>query len=691
MQALPFINRSYAFKFAVLAALYALAVHASLYLAPTNGASIVFPAAALGLMALYFWGYELWPALMLPFLGVLLLHGHHPALATGIALGNVIESLVGAYVLHTLGFNALLTRLRDSLILIAAAVTGSLLSASIISASVYFFSPAGLAVASSIWSSLWIGHSVSLLAIAPFLLRWTVRPLFTKTSREVVEGIAVFGTIATLATLFTWTPYTSVASISVVYLLVIPLIWASLRTGPRGISLALALVALITSTGAVFGYAAEMSSNPMQLLFSVQLLIGTLSLIFLLFTSITEERKEAVQELRSHVTQLEEALLKIRTEDQAKTDFLAMLAHELRNPLAPILSSLELLQAQGATHPDAPKFITVMHSHVQTMTRLLDDLLDISRISRKKFKLQKEPVLLQTVLEQALQTVEQFIASREHKLQIELPEEPLWLEADPVRLGQVFVNLLNNAAKYTDTGGTLRIQASTQAGKLIIRVSDTGVGIPAHLRRVIFEPFSPASAMRKPGGLGVGLYLTKRLVELHQGSIAVVDEPGHQGSIFEIELPLPTQGVLPMEGTGQVRRRTAHRLAPAPHQGRPSALTILVVDDNEAAAQGLAALLTHNGHTTHLAYTGEEALVRAEELTPHVVLLDIGLPGKDGYEVAALLREAHNQSITLVALTGYGQEEDRQKAREAGFDYHLTKPVSIEDVKDVLAQLSEHH
>ncbi len=676
---------TYAARFVMLALVYAGVAWLSLTFVPpgSSGASLVWPVAAIGLAGLLFWGLNLWPALMLGLFLILMARGYTPLLATGVALGNTIEALVGTYILMQAGFHPIMSRLRDTLGLILASFTATFVSALFIAGSAaLFYSPAFNV---ELLVGLWIGHTVSLLSFGPFVMRWGYRPFFRKTWRELLEGFVGFSIIFVLLFLLTWTPHGSIGGISLVYVLILPLIWASLRTGPRGMALALFLLATIGISGVLWGYG-PVTEKAVQALFGMQTLIGALSLIFLLFTSLTEERKEAVIALEGHVGQLENALEKISSEDRAKSDFIAILAHELRNPLSPVLSGLEILKTRETGPQDVHQ---MMGAHLNTLARLLDDLLDITRISQNKFTLKYETTTLQDILERSLEMAGPYLSSRGHQFTKDIPQEDIWIDADPVRLSQVFVNLLNNAAKYTPEGGVIRLSVRREGKEAIVSVRDNGQGI-AHSRiRTVFEPFAGAGAQGVQPGLHIGLSLAKRMVEMHHGSIEAESPGAGEGSEFVVHLPLP-HALSPLmphpkhEPRGRFSKEAVAALAE-----KTGPMSVLVVDDNEAAAQMLGTLLTHNGHTVSLAHTGFAAIEAADASRPQVALIDIGLPDISGYEVGKRLRAKHGFDISLVALTGYGQEEDRQKATDAGFDDHLVKPVSIVDVERTLAKLKK--
>ena len=361
----------------------------------------------------------------------------------------------------------------------------------------------------------------------------------------------------------------------------------------------------------------------------------------------------------------EEAL---RTTDRRKDTFLAVLAHELRNPLAPMRNSLELLKRSESNPSINQRARATMERQLSHMVRLVDDLLDLSRINRDKLELQKQPVALSEVISQAVETVRPLILEARHELLIDLPPEPLQLNADTVRLSQAFSNLLNNACKYTEPGGHISLTAACNDGHVVVSVRDNGMGIPSDLSPKIFDMFTQANHTieRQHGGLGIGLALVKRLVEMHDGEVSAGGNPAGQGSEFQVKLPLM-----------EVPKMNE---SPNPYSTSPNSndqpLRILVVDDNRDSAETLSMLLELMGNELSVAYDGEQALAMANDIKPDVVLLDIGLPKLNGYEVAQQIRnEPWGGNPILIAITGWGQTEDKDLSRESGFDHHLVKPV----------------
>jgi two-component system CheB/CheR fusion protein len=369
----------------------------------------------------------------------------------------------------------------------------------------------------------------------------------------------------------------------------------------------------------------------------------------------------------------EEAL---READRRKDEFLAMLAHELRNPLAPIRNALHILKQPGASAAVLQQVRGMAERQVQHMARLLDDLLDVARISRGRIELRREAVDVAAVIGRAVEAVRPLIEDRRHELTVSLPGGPLRVEADPTRLEQVLANLLNNAAKYTDPGGRVWLSAARDGDEVVLRVRDTGIGIAPELLPRVFDLFVQAERPpdRSQGGVGVGLTLVKKLVELHGGRVEAASAGPGRGSEFVVQLP-----ALADERDGERPRGPGGTAAPLPCR------RILVVDDNRDAADGLALLLRLAGQDVRAAYDGPSALAQARDFQPALVFLDLGMPAMDGYEVAWRLRQEPGLGgVRLVALTGWGQAEDRQRSKQAGFDHHLVKPVEPDTLEKVL-------
>ncbi len=358
----------------------------------------------------------------------------------------------------------------------------------------------------------------------------------------------------------------------------------------------------------------------------------------------------------------------LRANDKRKDEFLAMLAHELRNPLAAIRNAVAL-GSHDADPSDVAWSMEVIHRQTGQLNRLIDDLLDVSRITQGMVQLRKELLDISEVLGRAVDAVRGLIEERRHALNVSLPPDPLALEGDPVRMEQIFVNLLTNAAKYTDHGGQITLQAARENGHVVVRVQDNGVGIPPDKLPQMFELFAQGnrSLARTEGGLGIGLTVVRSLTQMHGGSIQATSEGPGQGSEFVVRLPAAPAPEVPSE--------VAAVPAPATPVEKPR-VRVLVVDDNVDSARATAKILARNGYDVQVAYDGPEAVETAILHQPAFVFLDIGLPGMNGYEVATRLRqEPELKGAMLVAVSGYGEEGDRRRSREAGFDQHLVKPV----------------
>jgi PAS domain S-box-containing protein len=378
----------------------------------------------------------------------------------------------------------------------------------------------------------------------------------------------------------------------------------------------------------------------------------------------------------SDIKRMEQAL---RDADRRKDEFLATLAHELRNPLAPIRNSLQILKMPRLDWETAEQTRDMMERQVDHLVRLVDDLMDVSRVVRGKIELRKAPVELATVVARAVEMAQPLLDAHQHRLEMAIADDSLLVDADAVRLTQVVSNLLINAAKYTEAGGQIHVSAGRQDGQVVLRVRDNGIGIAPDVLPHVFDLFvqGPAAAARSPSGLGVGLTLVRNLVDMHGGTVEARSAGTGAGAEFTIRLPLITQDREDCTEVGDEAHvpLTSHR--------------ILIVDDNTDAAGSLAVLIRMQGHEVRVAHDGISALDTARAYRPSLIFLDIGMPGMDGYEVARRLRGMPGlQHTVLAALTGWGQQEDRRRSEAAGFDHHLVKPLEIHVLEDLLAGVS---
>lgn len=375
----------------------------------------------------------------------------------------------------------------------------------------------------------------------------------------------------------------------------------------------------------------------------------------------------------SNINELKRAERVLKENDQRKNEFLAMLAHELRNPMATLRNGLQILSITVAANAQAKPVLEMMTRQTEHLVRMVDDLLDISRISQGKIELRKTRINLVELLKQARESIQMVVQQKQQQLTFRLPAMPVELEGDATRLVQLTMNLLTNASRYTPAQGKIHLSLEHRDHTAFLRVEDTGIGLSPDQRTSIFDLFVQGdnSLARSEGGLGLGLTLVKQVVELHGGTVEAQSEGPGRGSTFTVSLPTLTEGQSTATLAQEVRR---------------DSLRLLIVDDNPDATLTLSMLLELNGYEVHSRTSGKAGLQAAEELRPEVILLDIGMPELDGYETCQLMRnQASGAEAFIVAVSGYGQDSDKQKAREAGFDEHITKPVHMETLIQIIA------
>jgi signal transduction histidine kinase/CheY-like chemotaxis protein len=421
-------------------------------------------------------------------------------------------------------------------------------------------------------------------------------------------------------------------------------------------------------------------THAMQVLGNVTLIerpVRVATLVSVVRTAL--RARERQYQIRAYLAERVRAEAALRDADRRKDEFLATLGHELRNPLSPLLTSLHLLKVAGATKPIPPRTLAVMQRQVNHLIRLVDDLLDVSRITRGIIDIAMEPVELVSVLAGAIENSRVLVDASRQEVIADLSNEPIMIKGDAVRLTQLFSNLINNAAKYSEVGGHIWIAAHRNAHHAIVTIRDDGIGIaPDHLETV-FDMFTQVnrSARRAQGGLGIGLTLARSLAAAHGGSVAAMSDGPGRGSTFEVRLPLTSDQPFDEDPLPDLKKLPSRR--------------VLVVDDNHDAAETLGTLLSALGATVCTVHSGTEALNIIDNFGPDVVLLDIGMPGMDGYEVARRIRATSSAgNAMLIALTGWGQEEDIQRSEVAGFDYHLVKPPDMDKLWQLMSSPLRH-
>lgn len=632
-----------------------------------NTSALIWPPVGIALVAVILGGYRMWlPLFFAQFLAVYTEPTGEYFTALMLASAYTFQAIAALFMLRWLKFDPHLRDSRSMFILVGITFIVSLVQPLISTTAQWFFGTLTLSPIVNIGHG-WGAGIFSVLVITPFVLTWfNDQPWRTYTRSKKFEIAAAIITLLGVVYFLFWTNTPSYFGISIIFYLPAVLVWFALRFPVRWLTLAVLLASVIGITGSLF--VGPTTSLLKGQLLNLEIYIGLVAVIFLVFVSIVEERRAAL-------IGLEEAYRSIIAADQAKTDFIAILAHELRNPLAPLVSSAEILKQNPQTKESA-KAIQSIQEHAGMMSRILDDLLDTARLSHKKFALKTEVVELREMIDQSVQSVADIMRSHHHTLTVHVPDEEMCLLADPVRLKQVIINLLINAAKYTEPEGKITLSAKKSKEYFYIEVADNGIGIEQDMLSHIFEPFKQVDGHGKRGsGLGLGLFLTKCLVEAHDGTIEVKSEGRGRGASFLIALPVPTEII--------TRNKKVARKVKA-NGAKPSC--ILIVDDNTAAADTLAKLLRYYGHTVHVAYSGKDALNDLLKVKPELILLDIGMPDMDGYAVAKELR-SRGWDGKIVALSGYGQEVDRARTKETGFDDHLLKPVLSGDIIAILERM----
>jgi len=616
----------------------------------------VWPPTGFALAAVLLLGRRSVPGILL---GAFLANAtaHEPLwVAGGIAVGNTLEALVGAAILRRVGFDFRLARVRDVIALIGAVAVSPLMAATIGVSSLVGGGVQPASAFPGLWWLWWLGDALGGLIVAPLLLVWSDRRLLSSNRRSLIEGaILSVALVAASAIIFTGAGNVPVTAYGVFPFL----IWAALRFGPVGAVTSAAATNAIAVWGTLLGGGPFAGAGPEKGLVVLQVFMAVAATTGLVVGAIAAQNKEAQEKAEQKAREMTEA-------DHRKDEFLAMLGHELRNPLAAIVHAVELLGRRDTALVDRAR--DIVRRQTEHLSRLVGDLLDVSRITHGTVRLERRPVTLKELIGAAVETWRHLIVQKRQQMTVLIPDRAVWLDVDPTRFTQIIANLIHNAAKFTAEEGRIAITAEEEGGWLTLRIHDSGDGMSPELIAHAFELFvqGPRSLDRPKGGLGLGLTLVNRLVELHGGTIEARSEGIGLGSEFTVRVPVaeaPSAAAIASP-------------AIAASDAVPRARRVLVVEDNADAREAMTMLLEEQGHEVRAASDGLRALAEVQQFIPEVVLLDIGLPGLDGYAVARQLRALPQTSnALLVAVTGYGQAEDRVLSREAGFDHHLLKPV----------------
>jgi signal transduction histidine kinase/ActR/RegA family two-component response regulator len=642
-------------------------------------ASAIWAPSGISLAACLLFGYWIWPAI---WSGAVLVNATtYGSFATsvGIAIGNTAEALTGAYLVKRCArgqdaFNRTADAFR--FVLLAAGLSTTV-SPTIGVTSLYTGGYAAWSKCLSIWLTWWIGAATGDLIVAPLLILWARSPRADWDPQKIAEAALLMGTLLLTADVVFggllpfWGPQYPSA-----FLFLPVLLWADFRFGPRGTSTVMFLLSMVAIAGTAHGLGPLSHSGRNEALMLVQAMTavaGTSHLVVAIEVSqrrrLDKEREALLRSECAARDAAESARRAAETANRAKDEFLAMLGHELRNPLQAISLASQLLQSPQKIEK-ACEIITRQGGH---MTRLVDDLLDAARVTSGRIVLRRRPLNLARLVSQcivSLRDTEQF-----ERHTVETDFETVWLAGDSERLSQIMINLLGNAVKYTPPGGKIRV--TVKAGEdALIQVQDNGIGISADMLPHVFDLFARGEfgLQRSPAGLGIGLTLVKRIAELHGGlAEAASDGPG-RGSVFTVRLP--------RIAAPDTRRPESDSELNKPIEPR----RILLIEDNDDTRESLRVLLEASGHKVYEAFDGPAGVERALEAKPEVVLIDLGLPGLDGYEVAARIRAAPACRATrLIAVTGYTQNAHRERAQSAGFNGYLVKPVEITELEKLIA------
>ena len=648
----------------------------SLFYVDQGYSIFLFAPVSVALAGLVLYGYGLWPAIALAsIVSGIFFATPLPLIIIG-TLGNLMQAFSGAYILRRCNFNATMIYLRDVLALVGVAVFTTAIGPSAIMMANTFL---GISEERSI-GFVWLGGILSTLIITPLIIRWVAYPQLARIKVNLIESLFVFTLLVAIDFIVSWTPQSTFFGIESAFLPLAVLLWIALRSGVARMTLALFLTSLILLTGPFWGFDRLTGMALSVRMTNIELYLIVFAIPFLIITAISEERDSALRLLKGNVKDLESALKRISAEDQKKNDFIAVLSHELRNPLAPIVNYLEIMKIEGVMASKYEDAVEGIDHQVMNIKRLLEDLLDISRITKGKFELKKENIDMRALLNNVVLAASAFVNERKHELLLDMPSSPVYIYGDAVRIEQALVNLIGNAAKYTGPGGKIWVRCVVEDETVVISVRDTGVGISKEALPHVFTIFNQEdnSITRKHGGLGIGLAIVQLLVEMHDGKVEAKSDGMNKGSEFTVRIP---------QYFGEHETVNAHTSINDGGGIMPlgSGQKILIVDDNPDMVRTLGKLLALLGHTVISAREGLTAIKIAHEHQPDTILLDLGIPGMSGFDIARVMRKEMLAPVKLVAVSGYGQAEDKIKAFDAGFDHHLTKPVSKTDIERVLA------
>jgi signal transduction histidine kinase len=620
-------------------------------------ASAVWPPTGVAIAALLVYGPRIAPAV---FAGAFLVNyttAGSIVASVGIAAGNTLEGLTAAYLVTRFanGPGCFARAVDICMFAVLGAVASTMLSATVGVGVLTLLGMADPRQFGAIWLTWWLGDAAGAMLVTPLLLTWYREPWLRATPARAVEALLMFATVVAATALLFFDP--RLGRYPLPYLCAPPLLWAAFRFGQRDVATAVVAMSVVATWATAAGRGPFVLGTPNESLLVLQSFTATSALTALIVGALVREGEGLLKREQTALADSEAAL-------RSRDVFIAMLSHELRNPLSAIAAASELIQ-RGATSADvAARAAAIIKRQTAHFTRLIDDLLDVARGTAGKMALSRQRIDLAEAVRGALQS--SLRSNDRESPRLEQRLDSVWVDADPGRLNQIVTNLLHNAMKYTPNEGSIRISTLADGGDAVLRIEDSGSGIAPELLPRVFDLFTqgPQGPDRPYGGLGIGLTLVRWLVELHSGRVEAHSEGLGRGSTFVVRLPLAAA-------------LAAGGFAAAKGGTRPGGNRILVVEDNVDARESLRMLLEQVGHEVFEAADGQTGIRRALELEPSVVLVDIGLPDLDGCDVARHIRSL-NPRIALIALSGYGRDEDKARSLDAGFDAHLVKPVVLQ-------------
>jgi signal transduction histidine kinase/CheY-like chemotaxis protein len=655
-----------------LAVVYFLAGKLGLQFALVHAsASAVWPPTGIALAAVLLFGRRTWPAIFVGAFFVNLTTSGSILSSLGIAGGNTLEATVGASLVarYAGGVRAFERSLDFLRFVLLGGLLGTAISATIGATMLIASGEAAWTAYRAIWLTWWFGDAAGALIVTPVLVLWGTRANLAALRAQPFEAVLVLVVVvATGALVFT---HAELSRHQLTFLCIPPLIWTAFRFGQREVATAVALLAAIATSATIRGIGPFATSDANESLLLLQAFMATISVLTMPVAALVWERKAIERERFVLLERERAARAEAERANHAKDEFLAMLSHELRNPLAAIGNAAQVLSTPATPRVHAERAVDIVHRQTRHLSRLIDDLLDVARVSSGKILLAREKLNLGDIVEGCLTLLHSAGRLNQHEVVVDVA--PAWVLGDPARLTQVVDNLLTNAIKYTQPGGRIEIRTWSDRDEAVLRIRDNGVGIAPDLLPRVFELFTqgPRTLDRAQGGLGLGLPLAQRLVQAHGGRVVATSPGPARGSTFTVRLPAveATEAVTPVAETAA--------------EGPPCPRRILIIEDNDDGREALRLQLQVAGHEVHEAATGPEGIEMTARVRPDVVLLDIGLPGLDGYQVARRLRAAAD-CPRLIALTGYGQPEDLECARAAGIDEYLVKPIDAVELARLL-------